>query len=361
MGPLGALFDPQFRKDVRQGFTDAGNRGAVAGLLGGPVDLATMAMRPFGYNVEKPVGGSEWIGKKMQNAGIVSDRRNALAEALAGVGLPAAGVRAAPAVFAAEQALAPKAMDMARRGIEGHMVKHGMIQPMIDKSALQQAFPSVDFSLGQSGNVASLSKIVVPKAERNTGVGSDFMRALAKAADTDGATVALSPAADFGGNKARLIDFYKRFGFVPNKGRNIDYAISESMYRQPAPKPPIPYQIEHKPMTDAGGASRLHDLATSFGDDIYGPNALQYFGSGDAREKTTVKLLQSLRGKPDAQVTVYRGVPSGAKGINAGDWVTLDPKVASEYGNVVSMKVPASHITSWPDSLLEFGYFPPGK
>ncbi len=36
-GLLDALLDPQFRKDVRQGLTDAANRGAVAGLLGGPV------------------------------------------------------------------------------------------------------------------------------------------------------------------------------------------------------------------------------------------------------------------------------------------------------------------------------------
>jgi hypothetical protein len=125
------------------------------------------------------------------------------------------------------------------------------------------------------------------------------------------------------------------------------------------------YRIQHRPMQDAGGAARLHDLTTAFGEDIYGPNALQYYGSGGTgfvgrEEKRVLQQLQSLRGKPDAKVTIYRGIPSGAEGkINPGDWVTLSPKMAAEYGEqVVKMEVPASDVTSWADSLLEFGYFP---
>jgi hypothetical protein len=34
-------------------------------IAGAPVDLATMAMRPFGYSTEKPVMGSDWIKEKM--------------------------------------------------------------------------------------------------------------------------------------------------------------------------------------------------------------------------------------------------------------------------------------------------------
>ena len=122
------------------------------------------------------------------------------------------------------------------------------------------------------------------------------------------------------------------------------------------------YGIDHRPMTVEGGASQLHDLTPSFGDDIYGPNALQFFGSGDPREKSVVGLLKKIRGNPDALVTIYRGVPDGApQTINPGDWITLDKNAASDYGHVVEMKVPASHVTSWADSLLEFGYYPPGK
>lgn len=124
------------------------------------------------------------------------------------------------------------------------------------------------------------------------------------------------------------------------------------------PKPK--YGIDHRPMTEEGGASRLHDLTPAFGEDIYGKNALQYFGSGDAREASVVRTLRNLRGKPDAEVTIYRGIPEGAEGkIQAGDWVTLDQAVAKDYGGqVVAMKVKAKDITSWADSLLEFGYYP---
>ena len=162
--------------------------------------------------------------------------------------------------------------------------------------------------------------------------------------------------------------------YVPVKDQIVRYGdnVGGAMMHRPKPAGLLDYQIEHKPMTIEGGAAPLHDLSKSFGEDVYGKNALQYYGSGDARESGTLRLLQSLRGKPDAQVTIYRGAPSEAGGINAGDWVTLDKRVAQDYvdqalasdgkaGKVFSQKVPASHITSWPDSLMEFGYHPPAK
>jgi hypothetical protein len=129
-GLLDALLDPQFRQDTLRGLLDAGNRGAVAGLLGGPVDLATMAMRPFGYGVEKPFGGSEWIGQKMQDAGLVSGNRNPVAEALASFAGPMAAQQAGPKLYAAEQAMranmaAPTPMNAATRGQAGAIVYHG--------------------------------------------------------------------------------------------------------------------------------------------------------------------------------------------------------------------------------------------
>lgn len=120
------------------------------------------------------------------------------------------------------------------------------------------------------------------------------------------------------------------------------------------------YGMSHRPIAEAGGASRLFDLTPSFGEDIYTKNALQYFGSGDPRENSVLRIMRSVRNNPDAEVTIYRGVPENAPNvINPGDWVTLDKRVADEYGpKVVEMKVKAKDITSWPDALLEFGYFP---
>lgn len=39
-------------------------------LVGAPVDLATLAMRPFGYSVERPVMGSEWLKERARSAGV---------------------------------------------------------------------------------------------------------------------------------------------------------------------------------------------------------------------------------------------------------------------------------------------------
>lgn len=87
--------------------TDVLNRGLVAGTLGAPVDMINMGVNAAkaggGYlahkagliNAEqlpelddKPVGGSEWIGQKMEDAGMVSKERRPLAEAFAGVAGP---------------------------------------------------------------------------------------------------------------------------------------------------------------------------------------------------------------------------------------------------------------------------------
>lgn len=39
-------------------------------VVGAPVDIATLVARPFGYNVEKPVGGSEYLKEKTRAAGL---------------------------------------------------------------------------------------------------------------------------------------------------------------------------------------------------------------------------------------------------------------------------------------------------
>lgn len=84
-----------------------------------------------------------------------------------------------------------------------------------------------------SSNILSLHKIIVPEALRNQGTGTKAMQDILNYADSQNKTIALTPSADFGGNKNKLTSFYKKLGFVENKGRNKDYEISESMYRSP--------------------------------------------------------------------------------------------------------------------------------
>lgn len=87
----------------------------------------------------------------------------------------------------------------------------------------------------------SLNNLVVPRGRehRNRGKGSAAVRALVEVADAFGRKAILSPATkdDHHGttSRARLVEFYKRFGFVENKGRRKDFTISEGMIRDAAP------------------------------------------------------------------------------------------------------------------------------
>ena len=101
---------------------------------------------------------------------------------------------------------------------------------------LEQEF-GISLSLSERPDkTLTLSKIVVPKEKRNQNIGSKVMERICSYADTHGITIFLSPSSDFGGSKARLGEFYKRFGFMPNKGKHKDFRHQETMVRQPLTK-----------------------------------------------------------------------------------------------------------------------------
>jgi GNAT superfamily N-acetyltransferase len=102
------------------------------------------------------------------------------------------------------------------------------------RDELAQAHPNVDFFVsGKDAGPLTVNKVVVPPEIRGQGLGASFMNDVADYADSVGVPVALSPSSDFGGNKSKLIDWYKSLGFMPNKGRMADLSISETMLRQP--------------------------------------------------------------------------------------------------------------------------------
>jgi GNAT superfamily N-acetyltransferase len=85
------------------------------------------------------------------------------------------------------------------------------------------------------GRYVRPNKIIIPKEERNSGLGTKVMQSLVALADSQERIVVLSPSTDFGASSTeRLKRFYKRFGFVENKGRNKDFSISQTLYRTPS-------------------------------------------------------------------------------------------------------------------------------
>ena len=138
---LDFIRDPESQKRVGRGLLDAANRGMVANTLGGPVDMATQAanlgVAGLGYLGHKAglldmppelidpasvPGSSEWIGKKMERAGMVSQDRNPVAEAGFSMLAPVAykgAQKAGATLFNAEQKAAqnlaaPSTMRMQR-------------------------------------------------------------------------------------------------------------------------------------------------------------------------------------------------------------------------------------------------------
>lgn len=134
---------------------------------------------------------------------------------------------------------------------------------------------------------------------------------------------------------------------------------------------PDSYLGRHRPPRRGNGAP-LHDLTGDgqvYPDDVYGPNAVRYYGHGDQGiDRKTIQLAQSMQGKPDAIVTVYRAIQRNvAKAeINAGDWVTINRDYAKQHGEsalggdyqIISKKVKASDIFTNGDSIHEWGYDP---
>ncbi len=145
-----ALRDPAFRRQVTQDLLDSANRGLVASTLGAPVDLATSAANlgiagagyighkaglirePFPLIDEsQAVGSSEWIGKQMEQRGLVSPNRNPIAETGFAMLAPVAGMGAQKVgrtVARADLAMAENAANaerMPRQGQRGAFAWHG--------------------------------------------------------------------------------------------------------------------------------------------------------------------------------------------------------------------------------------------
>lgn len=130
---------PPPKSSFGQAATDVAYRGIVAPTIGAPVDITAQAMKsaqelakttrkvtppefrmaekPMPAVPEKPVGGSEYIGQKMQEAGIVSPTRRPALEFLAGV---------TPALVTGGAALGQKLMKEGRKAKEFYELSKGM-------------------------------------------------------------------------------------------------------------------------------------------------------------------------------------------------------------------------------------------
>ena len=82
-----------------------------------------------------------------------------------------------------------------------------------------------------------LDTLIVPPDRRKQGIGTQIMKELSEYADQVGKRIEVSPGQrdPYHGttSRRRLVDFYKRHGFVENKGRHKDFTTTKGMYRDP--------------------------------------------------------------------------------------------------------------------------------
>lgn len=96
---------------------------------------------------------------------------------------------------------------------------------------LQAMHPKVQFSLSKAPWGITLN--MIRSSEGGEGNAAAFMEDLISIADREGLPIFLTPSSDFGASVPRLKRFYKRFGFVDNKGKNRDFSSMEDMVRPP--------------------------------------------------------------------------------------------------------------------------------
>ena len=129
--------------------------------------------------------------------------------------------------------------------INGQLVPIDQVQPQ-DQDAdiesfaqsIRDKYPVTSFEIKQSkiGDIV-LSRVFIPKELHGQGIGTKIMDDLLQYADAHKKRITLTPAeksVQHGTTSAaRLQQFYKRFGFKPNKGRNKDFRVSDTMIRDP--------------------------------------------------------------------------------------------------------------------------------
>ena len=107
------------------------------------------------------------------------------------------------------------------------------------QAELEQKYNLKSLFLADMGkrNAIELHSIIVNKEEQGEGTGSKVMQEIIAYADDNGKIVVLDPGLldkQHGTtSQSRLRKFYKRFGFIDNKGRNKNYEFRNLMIRYP--------------------------------------------------------------------------------------------------------------------------------
>lgn len=115
----------------------------------------------------------------------------------------------------------------------GHKGIYNDLKENLDSIKSQWDDLGIESYMTERNDYIILSKIVIPEENRNNGIGTKAMNLLCEYADTNNKIIACTPDSSYGGKLTKLKSFYKKFGFIENKGKNRDFYINESYIRYP--------------------------------------------------------------------------------------------------------------------------------
>lgn len=204
------------------------------------------------------------------------------------------------------QRYAPAVEPMSEAALEGQGREYGQgaVASMADVQAIA-ADAGVTLDVSETDERITVSRIVASK--KGEGAGSRVMAALTAYADATGKQIALTPSGDFGGTVSRLRQFYKRLGFVENKGRNKDFGTRETMIREP----------------NAGRSYNQSHLFTPT-DPTASPAFREWFGDSKVVDE---------QGKP---LVVYHGGVEGIEQFESSSWRYRDFMVGEARDKIVN-------------------------
>ncbi len=137
------------------------------------------------------------------------------------------------------------------------------------------------------------------------------------------------------------------------------------------------YRMSHRPPDPEYGSS-MDNHEMMFPGDL---NLYRVYGHRKAAQETpdmfreephTIRTIESVRGNPDAPVTIHRAVPSHVTEIHPGDWVTPTRAYAEQHrqgmeqthefrgqpGHILSKQVRAGDLHTEGNSIHEWGWNP---
>ena len=109
---------------------------------------------------------------------------------------------------------------------------------------------------------------------------------------------------------------------LPPEAQQVEQSLLEQSYKGSHTAPKV----------DVYGAT-FDNLQGIMPSNVYSQEGKRLYGLGDSKvDSEWYMSALRVKGKPDADVTIYRAVPKGVKDINDGDWVTPSKEYARLHG-----------------------------